>query len=61
MADQVDRFIESSLLRQQLMKEISNGGKKSVAKLEKQAQKDRKRVLTELKGRYGWADPIQQK
>jgi hypothetical protein len=59
MADQVDQFIASSLLRHHLMKEISNGGKKSVAKLEKQAQRDRKRALTELKGRYGWADPIQ--
>lgn len=58
MAESVDYFIATSQLRHLLMKAIAEGGTKSVAKLEKQAAKENKRILNELKGHYGWADPI---
>lgn len=57
-ADAVDDFIDTSLLRHYLMKEIADGGRKSPAKLAKEAKKERARILADLKGRHGWNDPV---
>ena len=50
---QVDAFIADSLRRAFLMQAIAAGRKPKMAKMNKAVQKEEKRILRDLKGRYG--------
>ncbi len=59
--DSADGFIDSSLMKHFVMRAIAGGDKMSTKRAARSAKKERARILSSLKAKYGWPDPIQRK